>query len=208
MEGKSLTGTDYFISTDGGNTWDSRPHPLPYNPSLSGYSNSFSFSQSGKTLFAINNVQQAGDSEKALMRFARVRLEEESLPLPAVSYNSPASAASSRETEEPSASRPAGGDTYPASASASHGGESQTGDDTHPKSGNSSAYTRLPLAAESGTDSMLPAGGEGNGPPQGRKTSWWWLAIVLAAGGAAAAYVILRRKKVNAGAADDPRQGR
>ncbi|MDR1928035.1 MAG: glycoside hydrolase [Oscillospiraceae bacterium] len=71
--GKSQTGTDYFISHDYGNSWVAVPHPLPYTDGKGyAYSNSFSFSADGKTLFAINNVDDKAD--KAKISFALVEL--------------------------------------------------------------------------------------------------------------------------------------
>ena len=81
-QGSSRAGSDYFISHDFGATWTTRPHPIPYpNPThFSGYSNSFSFSADGETLFAINNrgIRNV-NNDKASIYFAVVRLVDENV---------------------------------------------------------------------------------------------------------------------------------
>jgi len=74
--GTSYTGTNYFISYDYGSTWTTVEHPLPYTASgYFGYSNSFAFSSTGKTLFAINNVNYTETHAK--MQFGYALLEPE-----------------------------------------------------------------------------------------------------------------------------------
>ncbi len=75
--GKSKTGSDYFISYDNGKTWETVPHLIPYTPDDHiGYSNSFAFSKDGKTMYAINNPQRDDNPDKAKMVVAVAELQE------------------------------------------------------------------------------------------------------------------------------------
>lgn len=75
--GKSKTGSDYFISYDNGKTWKTVPHLIPYETADHvGYSNSFAFSKDGKTMYAINNPQNPDNTEKAKMVVAVAELQE------------------------------------------------------------------------------------------------------------------------------------
>jgi hypothetical protein len=76
-KGKSSTGSDYFISYDNGYTWETVPHIIPYIPADHvGYSNSFTFSEDGKTMYAINNPQKDNNPEKSKMVVAVAELQE------------------------------------------------------------------------------------------------------------------------------------
>ena len=72
-------GTDYFISRDGGTTWETAPHPIPYTGGhvKFGYSNGFTFSASGAYLYAVNNPGADETARYSAIRFARVRLHAE-----------------------------------------------------------------------------------------------------------------------------------
>ncbi len=75
-KGSSKTGSDYFISYDNGNTWETVPHIIPYtSDSHVGYSNSFAFSEDGKTMYAINNPQKDNNPEKSKMVVAVAELQ-------------------------------------------------------------------------------------------------------------------------------------
>lgn len=71
--GSSTTGTDYFISRDGGSTWETVPHIIPYNAAIDhcGYSNCMAVSEDGKTLYALNNPIDANVANHAKIAFAR-----------------------------------------------------------------------------------------------------------------------------------------
>ena len=76
-KGNSKTGSDYFISYDNGNTWETVPHIIPYSSGDHvGYSNSFAFSDNGKTMYAINNPQNDNNPEKSKMVVAVAELHE------------------------------------------------------------------------------------------------------------------------------------
>ncbi len=76
-KGNSKTGSDYFISYDNGNTWETVPHIIPYtSDDHVGYSNSFAFSDDGKTMYAINNPQNDNNPEKSKMVVAVAELQE------------------------------------------------------------------------------------------------------------------------------------
>lgn len=76
-KGKSKTGSDYFISYDNGNTWETVTHIIPYiADDHIGYSNSFTFSEDGKTMYAINNPQKDNNPEKSKMVIAVAELHE------------------------------------------------------------------------------------------------------------------------------------
>lgn len=78
-KGNSKTGTDYFISYDNGKTWETTPHIIPYTPADHvGYSNSFAFSEDGKTMYAINNPQRNDNPEKSKMVVTVAELQETS----------------------------------------------------------------------------------------------------------------------------------
>ena len=78
-KGKSKTGSDYFISYDNGKSWETVPHIIPYtSDDHVGYSNSFAFSEDGKTMYAINNPQKDGNPEKSKMAVAVAELNETS----------------------------------------------------------------------------------------------------------------------------------
>ncbi len=76
-KGESKTGTDYFISYDNGFTWETVPHIIPYTAfNHVGYSNSFTFSKDGKTMYAINNPQRDDNPDKSKMVVAVAELKE------------------------------------------------------------------------------------------------------------------------------------
>ncbi len=76
-KGKSKTGSDYFISYDNGATWETVPHLIPYEAADHvGYSNSFAFSEDGRTMYAINNPQRDDNPEKSKMVVAVAALHE------------------------------------------------------------------------------------------------------------------------------------
>ncbi len=76
-KGESKTGSDYFISYDNGKTWKTVPHIIPYTPADHvGYSNSFTFSQDGKTMYAINNPQKNDNPDKSKMVVAVAEVQE------------------------------------------------------------------------------------------------------------------------------------
>ncbi len=76
-KGKSKTGSDYFISYDNGATWETVPHIIPYeNADHVGYSNSFAFSEDGKTMCAINNPQRDDNPDKSKIVVAVAELQE------------------------------------------------------------------------------------------------------------------------------------
>lgn len=76
-KGESKTGSDYFISYDNGATWETVPHIIPYETSDHvGYSNSFAFSEDGKTIYAINNPQRDDNPEKSKMVVAVAELKK------------------------------------------------------------------------------------------------------------------------------------
>ena len=56
-KGTSDSGTDYFVSTDGGKTFTTINHLVPYDSTVDhvGYSNSMALAKGGKVLYAINN---------------------------------------------------------------------------------------------------------------------------------------------------------
>ncbi len=75
--GKNKTGSDYFMSYDNGLTWKAVPHIIPYETADHvGYSNSFTFSQDGKTMYAINNPQRDDNPDKSKMVIAVAELQE------------------------------------------------------------------------------------------------------------------------------------
>ncbi len=77
-KGESDTGTDLFISNDYGESWVTIPHPIPYTADDHvGYSNSFTFSEDGKTMYLINNPLNADTPEKSKMVFAKINFEDE-----------------------------------------------------------------------------------------------------------------------------------
>lgn len=76
-KGESKTGTDYFLSYDNGETWKTTPHLIPYTTADHvGYSNSFTFSKDGKTMYAINNPQNPENPEKSKMVIAVAEISE------------------------------------------------------------------------------------------------------------------------------------
>ncbi len=76
-KGESDTGTALFISRDCGKTWNTVPHIIPYTAAEHvGYSNSFSFSEDGKTIYAINNPQSPENPEKSKMVIAVAEINE------------------------------------------------------------------------------------------------------------------------------------
>lgn len=76
-KGKSKTGSDYFISYDNGKTWETAPHIIPYiADDHVGYSNSFAFSEDGKTMYSINNPQKDTNTDKSKMVVAVAKLQE------------------------------------------------------------------------------------------------------------------------------------
>lgn len=76
-KGDSDTGTDLFLSYDNGKSWTTVPHIIPYTADDHvGYSNSFTFSADGKTMYAINNPQDPKNPEKSKMVFAAAEVEE------------------------------------------------------------------------------------------------------------------------------------
>lgn len=82
-KGESKTGSDYFVSYDNGATWETVPHMIPYEAADHvGYSNSFAFSEDGKTMYAINNPQKEDNPEKSKMVIAVAELQETTTPQP------------------------------------------------------------------------------------------------------------------------------
>ncbi len=76
-KGNSRTGTDYFISYDNGATWETVPHIIPYTiADHVGYSNSFAFSEDGKTMYSINNPQRDDNPDKSKMVVAVAELQK------------------------------------------------------------------------------------------------------------------------------------
>lgn len=76
-KGESKTGTDYFISYDNGLSWTTVSHLIPYETADHvGYSNSFTISKDGKTMYAINNPQNPDNTEKSKMVVAVAELHE------------------------------------------------------------------------------------------------------------------------------------
>ncbi len=76
-KGKSNTGSDYFVSYDNGATWETVPHIIPYEAADHvGYSNSFAFSEDGRTMYAINNPGRDDNPEKSKMVIAVANLQE------------------------------------------------------------------------------------------------------------------------------------
>lgn len=76
-KGNSDTGTDLFLSYDNGESWTTVPHVIPYTvEDHVGYSNSFTFSADGKTMYAINNPQDPVNPGKSKMVFASAEVEE------------------------------------------------------------------------------------------------------------------------------------
>ncbi|MEI6579859.1 MAG: sialidase family protein [Eubacteriales bacterium] len=69
-------GSDYFASSDGGETWSRVRHPLPYRSGVdhAAYSNSLSFSADGKKMYSINSVPES-DSDKCFITFASTNLD-------------------------------------------------------------------------------------------------------------------------------------
>lgn len=72
-KGESKTGTDYFISTDCGRTWKTIDHIVPYDSTLdhAGYSNCMVFSADGKTVYALNNPEDAANGDRAKIVFVK-----------------------------------------------------------------------------------------------------------------------------------------
>lgn len=68
-------GSDYFASSDGGETWSRVRHPLPFRSGVphAAYSNSMSFSADGKTMYSINSVP-AENSDKCFITFASTKI--------------------------------------------------------------------------------------------------------------------------------------
>jgi len=67
--------TDYLVSYDGGNSWERIRHPIPYysESKREAYSNGMTFSNDGKTLYAVNTIYE-NDEWKVV--FAAVRMQE------------------------------------------------------------------------------------------------------------------------------------
>ena len=72
-KGASTTGTDYFISRDGGKTFETVAHLVPYDATVDhvGYSNCLAIAANGKVLYAMNNPEDTANGDNSKIVFAK-----------------------------------------------------------------------------------------------------------------------------------------